>query len=712
MRAFASTTDHTKPPFDKVLIANRGEIAQRVMKTCHDMGIDTVAVYSTADALAPFVQEAREAICIGPAASSESYLNVDKICKAITHTGAQAVHPGYGFLSENADFAKQITDMGVAWLGPGPYAVQEMGDKLRSKELAVEAGVNTIPGYEGVLESVEQAREIANDIGYPILLKAAAGGGGKGMRTCFSDTDVEETYELAKAEAKKFFTDDRLLIEKYIVNPHHIEFQVLSGPRQDDSGELDICVFAERECSIQRRNQKIIEESPSVLLTEDTRQKMVAQVKTLVKQVGYVSAGTVEFLVDEQQKFYFLEMNTRLQVEHPVTEAVSGVDLVKGMLYVGAGRGVPPEFLEKMGSHYRMPDCGHAVEARVYAEDPLRGFLPSTGPLVPYQEPSLPNVRVDSGVAQGHVVSPFYDPMLSKVICWDETREGAVEGLARALDHYVIEGVQHNARLVNDVLRHPAFVKGDTPTSFLPTHYPDGFVGVQLSNKEKMEMVVAVAAIAKKRNQVLDQPPINGSGKVVVLLGGMFGEAYQVELDDIENPGSVHVSPMASEGEGSVVEITEPLEYEPTQLLAEITLNDEPLSLQVIKESETGLLSVQMKGANMDVLVQSPREYKLSLHMHEPSIVDTSNMVLSPMPGALISYAVEEGDHVEMGQELCIVEAMKMQNIIRSPRAGTVEKCRVDVGSSLKTDEIIIDLVPESSSDSGTDDETSNKAAA
>jgi propionyl-CoA carboxylase alpha chain len=407
---FLSTDNTARRPFDKVLIANRGEISQRVARTCQDLGIKTVAIYSTADAKAPFVQAADEAICVGPAASSESYLNVPKVLQAIRDTKAQAVHPGYGFLSENSEFCRSIENEGVAWLGPPTSAIRDMGDKIRSKEIAEAAGVTIIPGYDGEIESLEHAIEVSNSIGYPVLVKAAAGGGGKGMRTCYNDQEVKEAYPLAKSEAKKFFADDRLLVEKYIENPHHIEFQVLCSPPPgvttlEKPEDLQVVVFPERECSIQRRNQKVIEESPSCLLTEETRLKMAEQVKQLCQKVGYQSAGTVEWLVDEQQNFYFLEMNTRLQVEHPISEAVTGVDLVKGMLWVGAKMGLPPEF-QIEGT--LMPHKGHAIEARIYAEDPVRGYLPSTGPLVLYKEPAAPGkgesyLRLDSGVVEGHV---------------------------------------------------------------------------------------------------------------------------------------------------------------------------------------------------------------------------------------------------------------------------------------------------------------------
>ena len=686
----ASSRSSSTKPFEKVLIANRGEIASRVMRTCEQLGIKTVAIYSTADSKAPFVAQADEAICVGPASSSQSYLCTDNIVAAIKATNAQALHPGYGFLSENAKFSEDITEMGIQWLGPSPSAVREMGDKIRSKEIAQAAGVNIIPGFDGELMSIDHALQVAKDIGYPILLKAANGGGGKGMRVCQSDTDVKEGFGLAKSEALKFFSDDRLLIEKYVENPHHIEFQVMAAfkPGNKTTEDMDIIVFCERECSIQRRHQKIIEESPSPMLKEVTRLKMVEQVKALVKKVGYTSAGTVEFLVDEEQNFYFLEMNTRLQVEHPVTEAVSGnIDLVKAMLWVGAGWGIPEDMKATMGDSPYYPHFGHAVEARIYAEDPVRGFLPSTGPLVPYQEP--PNVRVDSGVAEGHVVSPHYDPMLSKVIAWKETRLDAIEALSQAMDEYVIgDKIQHNARLVNDVLRSKNFRSGHTPTSFLEKQYgPEGFRGVQLNETEQLEFAVSVAWIDSMRRKELGVSSLGET--VVVRLSGMFGDAHEVSLNHSSKSATAVI--LCEKGAERSFSL-DSVEYKSTDLIAKISLNGHLRSIQVLKERTTGELQVQMYGALHDVLLQTPREYVLSKYMHAPLDVDTSDMLLSPMPGTLVSYAISEGDNVVTGQELCVVEAMKMQNIIRSPRSGTIGALKVKVGNSLRSDELILEF--------------------
>jgi propionyl-CoA carboxylase alpha chain len=550
-----------------------------------------------------------------------------------------------------------------------------------------------------------------------VLLKAAAGGGGKGMRVCYDDGQVREAWTVAKAESLKFFGDDRLLVEKYVEEPHHIEFQVMCGG--DGAGGTDVAVFAERECSIQRRNQKILEESPSCLLRQDVRQAMAEQVRTLCRAVQYESAGTVEWLVEDNgENFYFLEMNTRLQVEHPVTEMVShNIDLVEAMLHVGAGWGLPDYLKEYAAPGKMVPHSGHAIEARIYAEDPVRGFLPSTGPLVKYVEPTTgPNLRVDSGFTHGQMVSPYYDPMLSKVIGFGRDRGESIRSLQTALEEYVIEGVQHNSRLVQSVLREPDFAAGNTPTSFLPTHYPDGFRGVALTHQEREDFAVAAALIGEARRQLLQQPSLaaaaaaaegDGSGgTVMVRIGGLFGTAYKVVLQDDR---SATVQKWSEGGNYRPLEDTQEecgevrtvlfnpdpdqpfLQYDPAKFRANVTFDGVERRLQVLKEDvATGELTLQMHGALEKVWLQSPREYELSRHMKPPPVHDTTDLVLSPMPGTLISYAVQPGDTVEEGQELCIVESMKMQNMIRSPREGTVAECKVSVGSSLRVDEVIL----------------------
>jgi len=568
------------PPLRKILIANRGEIAIRIIKSAREHGIQTVAIYSSADARSPHVTLADEAVCLGPnPASSASYLDIDKVCEAVRMTHSEGVHPGYGFLSENCKFAERVESIvldnsessekrKVKFIGPSTHAIQSLGDKIQSKLIAASANVSTVPGYNGVVTSPSHALEIAHDIGYPVMIKASAGGGGKGMRICYTDEEVNEGYRLSKAESASFFGDDRLLVEKYVEDPHHIEIQVLAGTNPAN-GQLDILCFAERECSIQRRNQKVIEESPSPHLLPSTRREMIRQVKSLVRAVGYESAGTVEFLVDAHQNFYFLEMNTRLQVEHPVTEMISGsgyptgqyVDLVYGMLEVAAGRGIPREYLDMVedngeneeGANVRY--TGHAIEARVYAEDPYRGFLPSTGPLVKYVEPpslihvkedanssadggssstsssSLCNIRIDSGAIPGAIITTHYDPIISKIISYSPiSRHHAIRGLGMALDQYIMRGVQHNIPFVRDVLRNDDFVKGITPTGFIGQHYPEGFHGAVLSETEKSELVVMVREIDRRRKEAAHARDGGGVGEddVVVCLGGMFGDAYLV----------------------------------------------------------------------------------------------------------------------------------------------------------------------------------------
>ncbi|POM75206.1 Propionyl coenzyme A carboxylase (Pi-PCC1) [Phytophthora palmivora] len=446
--------------FDKILVANRGEIAVRVMRTCQKLGIKTVAVYSEPDVNSVAVRMADEAVCVGPAPSSQSYLSIPKIVEAVKATGAQAVHPGYGFLSENKDFCEALEAIGVAFIGPGHEAIQAMGDKIESKQLAMDAGVNTIPGFLGEIDTPEDAVKVAQEIGYPVMIKASAGGGGKGMRVAYNDEEVRMGYRLSKEEAASSFGDDRMFLEKFIEDPRHIEIQLIA----DSHG--NVVPLPERECSIQRRNQKVIEEAPSVLLDPETRMAMGKQAAMLAKKVGYVSAGTVEFLCDKHKNFYFLEMNTRLQVEHPVTELISHVDLVEQMIRVAAGHELPKELVDGPVKIH-----GWAMESRVYAEDPLRGFLPSIGRLLQYDEPvHLPGVRVDSGVNEGSDISMFYDPMISKLITYGKDRPECLERMKTALDNYVIRGPGNNVSFLQDVYRHPRFVSGKITTKFFQSY--------------------------------------------------------------------------------------------------------------------------------------------------------------------------------------------------------------------------------------------------
>lgn len=758
-----SQTHHLHPrqelPIKKILVANRGEIARRIIKTCKKLNIQTVAVFSTADSKSPHVQEADEAICVGPTASSDSYLRVDNICKAIVQSGADAVHPGYGFLSENAEFASRVEQLLVSsvdkdssstrsstttsgsgsddaddessqthvkFIGPKSDAIIAMGDKITSKQIAQDANVNIIPGYDGFVTSPDHAVEVANSIGYPIMIKATSGGGGKGMRICYNDDQVREGFVLSTAEAKSFFNDERLFIEKFIEKPHHIEIQLLAGRKTNDDGsegEIEILCFPERECSIQRRNQKILEESPSTLLQPETRAEMIRQVKSLVRKVGYTSAGTVEFLVDEEQNFYFLEMNTRLQVEHPVTEMVSGdVDLVYGMIHIAAGLGIPSEYLNLINDGYDfanmserdieglvVPHTGHAIEARIYAEDPIREFLPSTGPLLKYVEPptsigSQENdgcaVRVDSGVLPGSIISQYYDPMISKLIAFSpNSRAQAIHGLKTALDRYVIKGIAQNTSFLIDVLRNDDFKEGNTPTNFIDVHYPDGFTGVQLDEIEKAELVATVAAVASWRREYLDSPPLpchfipeDSGEELIVCVGGMFGKVSRVKAVDgkmiVQHLSSSDIDGVQSEHEI----IIDSIEYDPTNPIVDITLNGSAKAIQIQTNNNEGVINTRFSGAEFDCMVMSLEEYRLSTYMNEPKPLDTSNYLLSPMPGTLVSYAVEDGDEVVVGQEICVVEAMKMRNNLRSVRAGKIKKCHAPLGSSLMTDEIIVEF--------------------
>lgn len=683
------STRSSSKPFDRVLVANRGEIAERIFRTCHKLGVETVAVTSTVDNNAPFAQMATESLCLGPPAASESYLHMDRVLEAMEITGAQALHPGYGFLSENSTMAQKVLDAGYVWLGPPPDVVATMGDKLASKEAALAAGMMTVPGTDGVVSSLDEALQMAETIEYPVLLKALAGGGGKGMRICRTAKDLKDAWDVSKAEALQFFSNDALLLEKYIDQPHHIEFQVLCSPE-------NVLVFPERECSIQRRNQKIIEESPSVLLTPETREKMAQQVKKLCEQTGYLSAGTVEFLVDENQNVFFLEMNSRLQVEHPVTEAITGVDLVEGMLYIGAGWDLPAEF---QTDSLVVPHQGHAVEARVYAEDPTRGFVPSTGALSPYVEPV--SARVDSGVRAGHHVTAHYDPMLSKVVAHGETRDDAIVQLGQALDEYVIEGVQHNARLVRSILREPYFQRGETPTTYLELHYPNmrdqlTLLDLQLSVSEAQELAAIAALVHRSRSKTRDEPPLAGVAPnephaLIIRLEGLFGPGYECEFN-----GDGTVSIKALDADETVPQRTiqvDDFELIPKRYCATVTMDGTQRTVQVIDETMVGEVLMQMYGAQVWVMVQSHREFELTAHMQEPVETDEGlNAVRSPMPGTLVRYSVGEGDYVEIGQELCVVEAMKMQNQITSPRAGIIGQCMLVEGDSLMADQVLLEF--------------------
>ncbi|MFZ5743211.1 MAG: biotin carboxylase N-terminal domain-containing protein [Pseudomonadota bacterium] len=670
--------------FKKILIANRGEIACRVIKTARRMGIQTVAVYSDADARAPFVQMADEAVHIGPSPAAQSYLIADKIIAACKQTGAEAVHPGYGFLSERTSFAEQLKAEGIAFIGPPVGAIAAMGDKIESKKLAKEAGVNVVPGFVGEIEDTEHAVRISNEIGYPVMMKASAGGGGKGMRLAYDERDVREGFEAVKREGLNSFGDDRVFIEKFILNPRHIEIQILG----DQHG--NILYLNERECSIQRRHQKVVEEAPSPFVTPKMRKAMGEQCVALSRAVGYYSAGTVELIVSGAdptgESFYFLEMNTRLQVEHPVTECITGIDLVEQMIRVAAG--------EKLA--FTQDDIkidGWAIENRVYAEDPYRGFLPSTGRLVRYQPPvpgweddgeangrrGLGGVRVDDGVYEGGEVSMFYDPMIAKLITWGQTRDEAADLQIAALDRFQLEGLGHNVDFVSAIMQHPRFRSGELTTGFIAEEYPDGFTGAATSAETAKHLAAIAGFIATARadraRQIdgqLDgelEPPYDWAVTI-------DGTTYAVSLDE----------EITVDGE----EVDLAMEYTPGERLVEAEVGDISYGVKV-EPSRTGLV-MTTRGAIHKVQILPASVAHLTKHMIEKVPPDLSKFLICPMPGLLVALHVNEGDKVEAGQPLAVVEAMKMENILRAEKSATVKKVNAKAGDSLAVDAVILEL--------------------
>ena len=664
--------------FKKILIANRGEIACRVIKTARKMGIQTVAVYSDADAGALHVKMADEAIHIGPPPANQSYIVIDKIMDAIKQSGAEAVHPGYGFLSENPKFAEALDAAGVAFIGPPKGAIEAMGDKITSKKIAQEAGVSTVPGYMGLIEDAEEAVKISNEIGYPVMIKASAGGGGKGMRIAWNDDEAREGFQSSKNEAASSFGDDRIFIEKFVTQPRHIEIQVLAD------GHGNTIYLNERECSIQRRNQKVVEEAPSPFLDEATRAAMGKQSCELAKAVGYTSAGTVEFIVDGEKNFYFLEMNTRLQVEHPVTELITGVDLVEQMIRVAAG--------EKLSlTQSDIGINGWAIENRLYAEDPYRGFLPSIGRLTRYRPPAeiaedSHAVRNDTGVFEGGEISMFYDPMIAKLCTWAPTRGQAIEEMRVALDTFEIEGIGHNLPFLSAVMDHPKFISGDMTTAFIAEEYPDGFEGVTLDDKTQRRIAAATASMYR----VAEIRRTRVSGR----LGNHerhVGADWVVELPEQKLPVTIAADPEGATvgfDDGQEMRVTS--DWTPGMPLAELMVDGEPLALKIGKI--TAGFRVRYRGASMDVTLRTPRQAELVAMMPEKVPPDTSKMLLCPMPGLIVSIAVEEGQEVQEGQALCTVEAMKMENILRAEKKGVVASIKAAQGDSLQVDEVIMEF--------------------
>ena len=664
--------------FDKILIANRGEIACRVIKTARKMGIKTVAIYSDADKHALHVEMADEAVHIGPPPANQSYIVIDKVMDAIRQSGAQAVHPGYGFLSENPKFAQALEAAGVAFVGPPVKAIEAMGDKITSKMIAQEANVSTVPGYMGLIEDADEAVKISNEIGYPVMIKASAGGGGKGMRIAWNDTEAREGFQSSKNEAASSFGDDRIFIEKFVTQPRHIEIQVLCDAHGNG------IYLNERECSIQRRNQKVVEEAPSPFLDEATRKAMGEQSVALAKAVGYTSAGTVEFIVDGDRNFYFLEMNTRLQVEHPVTELITGVDLVEQMIRVANG-----EPLSITQDDVKIN--GWAIENRLYAEDPYRGFLPSIGRLTRYRPPAEGPlgdgiVRNDTGVFEGGEISMYYDPMIAKLCTWGPDRATAIETMRNALDSFEVEGIGHNLPFVAAVMDHPKFISGDMTTAFIAEEYPDGFEGVTLGEGALRNIAAACAAmnrVAEIRRARISGTLDNHERRV--------GEEWNVALQGVDFDVTIaadHDGSTVRFADGSVIRVSG--DWTPGDQLARMTVNGTPLVMKVGKVS--GGFRIRSRGAELKVHVRTPRQAELARMMPEKVAPDTSKLLLCPMPGLIVKIDVEEGQEVQEGQALCTVEAMKMENILRAERKGTVSKINAAAGDSLAVDDVIMEF--------------------
>ncbi|MEN8840301.1 MAG: acetyl/propionyl/methylcrotonyl-CoA carboxylase subunit alpha [Octadecabacter sp.] len=678
--------------FKKILIANRGEIACRVIKTARKMGIKTVAVYSDADRNALHVSMADEAYHIGPPPANQSYIVIDKILEAIKATGAEAVHPGYGFLSENAKFAEALSAAGVAFIGPPVGAIEKMGDKITSKKIAQEAKVSTVPGHMGLIEDADEAVKISKEIGYPVMIKASAGGGGKGMRIAWDDEGAREGFQSSKNEAANSFGDDRIFIEKFVTQPRHIEIQVLCDTHGNG------IYLGERECSIQRRQQKVVEEAPSPFLDEATRKAMGEQSVALAKAVDYASAGTVEFIVDGDRNFYFLEMNTRLQVEHPVTELITGVDLVEQMIRVAYG--------EKLKIAQKdVTLTGWAMESRLYAEDPYRGFLPSIGRLTTYRPPAevaagplvtngkwqgdAPEgkhaVRNDTGVYDGGEISMYYDPMIAKLCTWAPSRAEAIEEMRVALDSFEVEGIGHNIPFLSAVYDHEKFTSGNMTTAFIEEEFPEGFDGVDLPDATLDRIAAATVAMYRvceiRRTQISGRMGNHerkvGEDWVVTLAGRTLGAHV-----DADKQGAT----VTIDGTAMRVEST----WVPGEPLARLVVNGEPLVLKV--EHISAGFRVRYRGADLPVRVRTPRQAELTTLMPEKLPPDTSKLLLCPMPGLIVKIDVEVGDEVQDGQVLCTVEAMKMENNLRAEKRSIVTKINAVAGDNLAVDDVIMEF--------------------
>ena len=664
--------------FKKILIANRGEIACRVIRSARAMGIKTVAVYSDADANALHVAMADEAVHIGPPPASESYLVADKIVAACLATGAEAVHPGYGFLSERASFVEALSAAGIAFIGPPASAIAAMGDKIESKRRALAAGVSVVPGFVGEIDDTEHAVRIAADIGYPVMMKASAGGGGKGMRLAWSEADVREGFEATRREGLASFGDDRVFIEKFVEQPRHIEIQLIG----DSHG--NVIYLNERDCSIQRRHQKVVEEAPSPFVTPEMRKAMGEQAVALAKNVGYTSAGTVEFIAGADRSFYFLEMNTRLQVEHPVTECITGLDLVELMIRVAAGEALP--FAQ---ADVRLD--GWAIETRVYAEDPYRGFLPSIGRLSACQPPEAGRIgqsliRIDTGVVEGAEISMFYDPMIAKLITYAPTRAEAIAAQADALDRYLIRGISHNIDFLSAIMAHPRFQAGENVTTgFIAEEYPDGFHGAPVDADTRLAIAAAagvVQAIEAERAQLIDGQ-LSGHG-------AEYGEDWVVELAGEQIPITVSGDGARFEVAIGDADIGVSTDWRVGSPLFEADIDGTPRALTIEKQGSG--FKITTRGASHRVRVLTPRAADLARFMIPKIAPDMSKFLLCPMPGLVVSVAVAEGDKVEAGQQLATVEAMKMENILRAEKSGVIGKVLAKAGDSLAVDAVILEF--------------------
>ena len=657
--------------FKKILIANRGEIACRIISSCKKLSIPTVAVYSDADERALHVKLADEAVNIGPAPSSESYLSIDKIISACKQTNADAVHPGYGFLSENHLFMSRLEKEDITFIGPSAEPIRIMGDKIESKIFAIEAGVNTVPGYQDIIKTSDEAIQIAKNIGFPVMIKASAGGGGKGMRIAFNEGDIPDAYTSSINEAKSSFGDDRVFIEKFIVKPRHIEIQILA----DNHG--NVIHLGERECSIQRRNQKIIEESPSPFVDNELREAMGAQAVQLAKKVGYQSAGTVEFIVDQERNFYFLEMNTRLQVEHPVTELVTGFDLVEEMIKIAAG--------EKLNiSQKDVKFSGWAIESRIYAEDPERNFMPSTGRLITYKPPtSIDNIRNDTGVYEGGEISMFYDPMISKLCSYGENRKKACELMQEALNNYEISGIQNNLNLLSSIIKNEKFISGDLNTGFIAEEYPDGFNSKVVDKEDSLNFSLAsIFAFLKIKNRNKNIDLMNNSKfNERTLFAHINKDVFEFKTYNSQKNSVI-------EYDGNVITLES--DWRIGDKVMKIKIDEVDFTFQINKT----LKGYHIQGYGMSGLVKirSKIANDLSSFMIEKIITKDTKIIKCPMPGLIVSIDIEEGQSVEDGDKLCVVEAMKMENIIRSETSGVIKKIHCKEGDSLATDAVMIEF--------------------